>query len=276
MLIQRSSPYSHWEFTHAGNGDQLRLVPDRGGLVSGWRCGGQELLYFDQERFRNPDLSVRGGIPVLFPICGGLPPEQSPLPQHGFARDLPWQLEALADGSGVSLELVDSPTTLALYPHAFHLEMVIQPEPSALAITVRVHNRGGASMPFSFGLHPYFTVSNLESVHIEGLPELVVDQHCMVPAQSAQLSGGLPQGIDLLAEPLSPVSLVDRMACRRISLETTAPLDLVVIWSDPPRSMVCLEPWTSPRGALVSGERLLVLEPGGSLQMRSRYRLSSP
>lgn len=275
MLIERSSPYSHWEFTHPGTGDQLRLVPDRGGLVSGWRCGGEELLYLDQERFLNPHLSVRGGIPVLFPICGGLPPEQSSIPQHGFARDLPWQLAALADGSGVSLELVASPTSLALYPHAFHLEMVIRPEPSALAFTVRVHNRGGTAMPFSFGLHPYFAVSSLESVYLEGLPVLVVDQQRMVPAQSAELSGGLPQGIDLLAEPLSTVQLVDSIAHRRISLVTTSPLDLVVVWSDPPRSMVCLEPWTSPRGSLLSGERLLVLEPGQSLQMVSCYRVSS-
>ena len=89
FLQQRSEPYPHWSFTTA-TGDELRIVPERGGLVTGWRSGGQEWLYFDAERYADPTKSTRGGIPVLFPICGGL--AGSPLPQHGFARDLPWQL----------------------------------------------------------------------------------------------------------------------------------------------------------------------------------------
>jgi galactose mutarotase-like enzyme len=67
-------------------------VPERGGLLTGWRCGGREILYLDADRFADPALSVRGGMPVLFPIWGNLPGDQLPLPggsypmrQHGFA-----------------------------------------------------------------------------------------------------------------------------------------------------------------------------------------------
>jgi len=42
--------------------------------------------------------SIRGGIPILFPICGNLNVSSSvfgkdylQLTQHGFARDLQWQ-----------------------------------------------------------------------------------------------------------------------------------------------------------------------------------------
>jgi len=60
----------------AAHGDRLRVVPRRGGLVTGWLCHGpwgeREILYFDADRFADPSKSVRGGIPVLFPICGGL------------------------------------------------------------------------------------------------------------------------------------------------------------------------------------------------------------
>ncbi|MEL0171832.1 MAG: galactose mutarotase, partial [Synechococcus sp.] len=69
---------------------------------------GREIIYLDLERFLTPGQSVRGGAPILFPICGNLPGDSLPLPdgrtatlkQHGFARDLPWQLSALADGQG--------------------------------------------------------------------------------------------------------------------------------------------------------------------------------
>jgi hypothetical protein len=46
-LIQRSDPYPHWEFRAPSSDDLLRLVPERGGLLSGWRCSGHELLYLD-------------------------------------------------------------------------------------------------------------------------------------------------------------------------------------------------------------------------------------
>ena len=52
---------------------RLRVVPERGGLITEWRCGDHEILYFDLERFQNKEKSIRGGIPILFPICGDLP-----------------------------------------------------------------------------------------------------------------------------------------------------------------------------------------------------------
>ena len=40
------------------------------------------------------------------------------------------------------------------------------------------------------------------------------------------------------------------------------PLNINVIWSDPPRNMICIEPWTSPRRSLITGERKLVINSG--------------
>ena len=70
---QQSVPYPHWEFVHPGSGDRLRVVPERGGLVTEWLCNGREVLYFDQERFADPAKSIRGGIPVLFPVWFSAP-----------------------------------------------------------------------------------------------------------------------------------------------------------------------------------------------------------
>ena len=43
----------------------LEIVPDRGGLVTRWQVEGQEIFYFDRDRFADPKLSVRGGIPIF-------------------------------------------------------------------------------------------------------------------------------------------------------------------------------------------------------------------
>ena len=55
---------------------RLDVVPERGGIATEWTIQGQPILYFDQERFQDPSLSIRGGIPILFPICGNLPNNQ--------------------------------------------------------------------------------------------------------------------------------------------------------------------------------------------------------
>ncbi len=292
-LLQRTLPYPHWEFSTPGssgapgNPDLLRLVPERGGLLTGWRCNGRELLYLDAERFADPALSVRGGMPVLFPICGNLPGDQLPLPegsftlrQHGFARDLPWQLRALPEEEGVELELRDSPAALAAFPFPFCLRLQLRLEPAALAITAVLENSGSRPLPFSFGLHPYFNVSALPApdggnaaVHLEGLPERCFNHQLMAEADTAATLAPLAAGVDLLARPEGPVRLVDPAAGQALELQPTAPFDLAVVWTDPPRPMVCLEPWTGPRGALVSGDRRLEVAAGASCTLQSRYVL---
>ncbi|WP_415400174.1 galactose mutarotase [Synechococcus sp. W4D4] len=273
-------PYPHRCFT-AANGDQLRVVPERGGLVTGWVSGGQERLYFDAERFTDPAKSVRGGIPVLFPICGNLPGNRLDLPQgsyalaqHGFARDLPWQLQPLSDGSGIRLVLESNPQTLAAFPFAFRLSLDYWLEPLALEILATVeHNPGSeGAMPFSLGLHPYFAVSSLKAASLHGLPETCLDHHQMASSSMVEQLAKLPEGVDLLANPTGDaVRLADAGSGQTITLELTAPLDLAVVWTEPPRPMVCLEPWTAPRGSLATGDRCLELEPGQTLQLRCRY-----
>ncbi len=279
-LTHRTTPYPHWEFSTAASGDLLRLVPERGGLLSGWRCNGRELLYLDEDRFTDPALSVRGGMPVLFPICGNLPADQLPLPQgsftlkqHGFARDLPWELEQLPGGEGVRLSLSGSPVTQAMFPFPFRLQLELRPEPGALAIAVLVLNPGAEPLPFAFGLHPYFAVTSLAAASLEGLPERCFDHGTMAAAPTAPLLERLERGVDLLAQPAGPVRLLDSQADVALELQAEAPFDLAVVWSEPSRSMVCLEPWTAPRGALVSGERRLEVPPGQTCRLACRYQL---
>ncbi|MFM7675698.1 MAG: galactose mutarotase [Synechococcus sp.] len=287
-LIQRTAPFPHWEFTTPW-GDQLRVVPERGGLITGWRCAGVERLYFDAERFADPARSVRGGIPVLFPVCGNLPDGQLhlpqgafPMPQHGFARDLPWTLEPLEAGGGIRLQLRDSEATRAVYPFAFCLSLEVRLEPDALAIrTVIGHAspagpEGGEAppMPFAFGLHPYFAVEDLAAAGLEGLPLRCFDHLTGADGPTATQLQRLPQGVDLRAAmPVGPgpgLRLTGACQAGVVTLQADAPYEHVVVWTDPPRSMVCLEPWTARRGVLG-----LELAPGEQRELHCRYRLAA-
>lgn len=281
---QQSAPYAHWEYVHPSSGDRLRIVPERGGLVSEWLCNGREVLYFDQERYADPAKSIRGGIPVLFPICGNLPDDSLPLAsgtytlkQHGFARNLPWTIELLDDQSGVRLSLVDTPDTRAAYPFAFRVQMEMRPVASALEIVTIVTNTsedGGEAMPFSFGLHPYFNVTDLAQTQLEGLAPRCLNHLEMADAETATQLSRLPEGVDFLTRPSGPVTLVDSAAGTRLQLQHHEPMDLTVVWTEPPRPMVCLEPWTGPRQSLISGDRKLELEAGQSSTLTCRYAVS--
>jgi galactose mutarotase-like enzyme len=59
----------------------------------------------------------------------------------------------------------------------------------------------------------------------------------------------------------------------QLQLQHQDPMDLTVVWTEPPRKMVCLEPWTGPRQSLVSGDRKLVLQPGREQTLSCRYAL---
>jgi galactose mutarotase-like enzyme len=281
-LIQRETPYPHWEFSDSTSGDLLRVVPERGGLISGWRCSGHEVVYLDLERFLDPAQSVRGGFPVLFPITGGLPDNRLPLPQgefslgqHGFARQLPWRMEPLADGRGIQLQLSDTPETLTAYPFHFRLSMEVRLAPAALEISTVVENRSSDVMPFSFGLHPYFNLSSLAAAQVEGLPPQCLNHLTMEEASTAAQMERLASGIDLLVKPTGTVRLVDEAAGTSLELQLSHPLDLVVLWTEPPRPMVCMEPWSAPRQALLSGDRRLELRPGTSTRLDTRYQFST-
>ena len=280
-LTQQTAPYPHWEYVHPDSGDRLRVVPERGGIVTEWRCGDREVLYFDAERYADPSKSIRGGIPVLFPICGNLPDDRLPvngvdytLKQHGFARNLPWQLQLLDDQSGISLSLSDTDETRASYPFAFLLEMQVRPVGESLEIRTTIRNRSEQVMPFSFGLHPYFNVSGLAQVELSGLHERCLNHLEMAETDTASQLSRLPEGVDFLCRPAGPVTLIDQSNGRQLQLQHQEPMDLTVIWTEPPRPMVCVEPWTGPRQSLISGDRKLEIQPGDHHELSCRYAIS--
>jgi galactose mutarotase-like enzyme len=279
MLEPLAGSPGHWLFT-AVHGDQLCVVPERGGLVTRWCCDGEELLYFDAERFADPSQSVRGGIPVLFPVCGNLPGNRLLLPQgsypmfqHGFARDLPWRLDALEDGAGIRLSLCDSEATHQNYPFAFQLCLEYRLERDALAILARIeHASCGAEafmMPFAFGLHPYFRVPSLAQAQLKQLPISCFDHLTAAHSLTEEQLIHLKQGVDFR---LDPAGVPPRLICgsKVVELQMDPPFAHVVVWSDPPRPMVCLEPWSACRGELS-----LQLPPGEQCELRCRYRITA-
>lgn len=150
----------------------------------------------------------------------------------------------------------------------------------AFEINAVVDNRSeaqhsAAPMPFNFGLHADFNRSGRESIRFQGLPSECLDHLSMRPASTAEQVARLASGIDLLARPAGPMTLLDQTAATSLDLQLSDPLDLVVPWAEPPRPMIGREPWTSPRQSLLSGDRKRELPPGGHTRLQMHYACSA-
>ncbi|MCC5898635.1 MAG: aldose epimerase [Phormidium sp. BM_Day4_Bin.17] len=261
---------------------QLEIVPERGGLVTRWQVGDRDILYFDAERFANPELSVRGGIPILFPICGNLPNNtythegtSYSLKQHGFARDLPWTVgESRTDKSAsLTLELASNEETLAVYPFEFHLSFTYRLHGHTLEIVQRYSNPSEDQiLPFSCGLHPYFQVPDKSQLRF----------HLPSHQYWDQLDGTLHdfdnrfnferKEIDVAFTQLQSqsASVYDCKQGFTLNLEYSTPFSTLVFWAVQGKDYYCLEPWSAPRNALNTGDRLIHVHPRSSLEMLVR------
>ncbi|EKQ69590.1 galactose mutarotase-like enzyme [Leptolyngbyaceae cyanobacterium JSC-12] len=258
---------------------RLEAVPERGGIVTRWQLNGQEILYLDEARFQDPTLSVRGGIPILFPICGNLPNntytyngQTYTLKQHGFARELPWVvLDQQADDNSarLSLGLSSNEHTLAVYPFEFQLVFTYILQGNTLTLHQRYTNQSNVPMPFSAGFHPYFAVQDKDQLRVQ-IPSSQYDDNVTksVQAFSGQFNFELDEIDAAFTELSSRVSsVVDEGRSQRLTLTFSPEFSTLVFWTVKGKPFYCLEPWTAPRNALNTGNHLLHLDPNQSLEL---------
>lgn len=142
-----------------------------GAHVTSWVPAGTDddrLFVSALSRFA-PGEPICGGIPVCFPQFA----TQGPLPSHGFARVTEWALlaaERTGDGAARAvLRLGDSPTTRALWPHAFTTELTVTVAGQTLAVALAVANGGAAPFDFTGALHTYLRVDDVGRAVVRGL-----------------------------------------------------------------------------------------------------------
>jgi galactose mutarotase-like enzyme len=265
---------------------RLEVVPERGGIITQWQVEGRNILYLDHDRFANPELTVRGGIPILFPICGNLPDntytyqgQNYTLKQHGFARDLPWQVTDQSTQNGVCLTLVltSNEQTLALYPFKFQLTFTYTLQGNTLRIHQHYANHSRDPMPFSAGFHPYFGVTDKTQLRFE-IPATEMQNHKTLAILPFSGEFDFDQDeIDVAFRSTTGpfASVLDLSQATRLTLTYSDVFSTLVFWTLKGKEFYCLEPWTAPRNALNSGDRLLSVSPGASFEITFDLRVSA-
>lgn len=115
--------------------------------------------------------SIRGGVPICWPWFGPHVSD-SKLPGHGFARTVPWEVEAtraLSNGSTqIQLKLVESDASRAQWPHNTPVQMRITVG-ATLTCELITHNATTAPVTLGDAFHTYFAVSDIRQVKVHGL-----------------------------------------------------------------------------------------------------------
>lgn len=208
--------------------------------------------------------------PILFPIVGSLRNQEYfyegkkyPMPQHGFARDMEFEVKSQSEDE-IWFLLVSDSSTLEKYPFEFELHIGYRLTESTLKVMWKVVNKSNKEMYFSIGAHSEFncplhgeadktgygldfnTKQNVLASRING------DGLMMSPKQELQLKDGkmlFPEGFFddgvyiVENDQTHRVSLTDPSGKAYVTVSFDAPL--FGVWSPEKKNapFVAIEPW---------------------------------
>jgi glucose-6-phosphate 1-epimerase len=143
--------------------------------------GGRDLFFLSETTKYPPGSPIRGGNPLVLGWFGG----RQGSPSHGFGRVLPWTPIEASHQDGVT-KLILELTNEALKEderfkndpiwskHSFRALMTITlcAETGLTQEVAFTNNNGDTPIELQAGFHPYFNVSNYQSVSVEGLEVL--------------------------------------------------------------------------------------------------------
>lgn len=170
MPTTSTQRYQGQDLLRIGNDHSyLLLAPDHGGRLVRWVHHGQDILFWPDDADWSRVAKIRGGNPLLFSFIGrhfvdgevgkwrDADGTVHSLPQHGFARDLPFSVTAHSDSS-ISLTLTSSDATRAGYPYDFAFTVTYRLTTNGLEVTLTTRNLGSHPLPYYAGHHFYFAL----------------------------------------------------------------------------------------------------------------------
>lgn len=240
--------------------------------------------------------------PVLFPVVGNYNRKQFlykgekwPMGQHGFARDMEFELSSQSKDS-LSFLLCSSEETRKLYPMDFSLQITYTLHQNQILVHWQVTNPGKEALHFSIGAHPAFycplagngaQTDYFIDLHTNS-PELICgvltkegvlsDEKAIYPLENGKLrltehlfdkdalivEGGQIQKLSLCLPNQKPY----------VTMDFSAPL--FGIWSPAGKQapFVCLEPWYGRSDRETFNDEVSRREYGTTLQPSETFEAS--
>jgi aldose 1-epimerase len=267
---------------HAGE----ELLGQRGGLARYAESGssmGIPLLHPWANRLDGLRYAAAGRAVELDPAAMPLRLDPNGLPIHGLATASPhWEVtahEAGEDGARLAarLDWAAHAELLAGFPFPHVLEVEARLSGRALILETVLRATGKVPVPVAFGYHPYVRLPNVPRAEWEvTLPlrrRAQLDERGIPTGESEPFEARpAPLGDrtfdDLFCELAHPPEFMLRGGGRRLEVRFESGYPVAQVYAPPGEEYVCFEPMTAPTNALVSGDRLSVVAPGGAYLAR--------
>jgi galactose mutarotase-like enzyme len=172
------------------------------------------------------------------------------------------------NGVSITLVLNSNNQTRTVYPFDFQLIFTYRLQGNSLEIHQRYANHSTEAMPFSTGLHPYFQVSDKTQLQFEIPANQFQNQRDKsIQPFAGQFDFDLDE-IDASFWELSSQSaaVTDLSQQTRLKLDCDPIYSTLVFWTVKGKEFYCLEPWSAPRNALNTDDRLIHLASGETLE----------
>jgi galactose mutarotase-like enzyme len=277
LKVTKEQELSVYELRNSELGSWLKVVPERGGIITSYGVNGEEVLFLNKETLYDSKKNIRGGIPILFPISGQLENGEYEwngtvykMKNHGVARNHPWEVvDTHTDDrqATITLRLVSNEETKKEYPFDFEVVFTYSLTQNGLTITQTYQNISGAPMPIYAGFHPYFKTANKNLVyHTDAKTYLDYNDMETKSIQSSLDLTNKKESLVLLDAAQKQISF--ELPDRQLSLTMTygEEFKCVVLWTEQDQEFVCVEPWMAMTDELNRKEELVMIGPGETLE----------
>ena len=315
--------------TDERSGIRVSVVPEAGGEIASFqvRLAGKwtEILHRAEDYRSAPPDGWDGRAPLLWPAVGrSFTPEQIArwrvtgrkprscryrlhgemhrIPNHGFARKFPWELEDCAAEAGsawVRCSLRSSPATMPMYPFDFALSATCTL--AGGSVLLRYEATAGANrlkMPLAIGNHVSFRMPFTDAGRFEDCTIRTPAKTRLFLDELNLLSGDCERVNLLQATPLARTEFLDAVLGgyrrRDAWFELADPASLTmrvshaeqraggpflaaernilfVLWGSREHRYFCPEPWIGRPNALNSVRGRVALSPGGRFVWEIRF-----
>jgi galactose mutarotase-like enzyme len=254
----------------------VKVCPERGAIITSFGAYGKELLYLDKDTFYDKDVNIRGGIPILFPICGQLQNGKYELNEktyfmknHGVARTNAWEVIKIStdNEASIKLKLKSSEDTEKAFPFKFELVFTYILKNGKLKIEQEYCNKSQEVMPIYAGFHPYFEALSKDIKYITDATKYLDYNDNKIKAYNGKIDlTDMVESAAFLDSVENKIIFELPELNRKISLEYGNEFKYLVVWSVKGKDFVCVEPWMSPNSALNTRENLQYIAPNSCLK----------
>lgn len=269
--------YQVYELTDPSGQSWLKVIPERGGIMTGFGAQGEELFFLNKETLYDESANVRGGNPILFPISGQLENGEYEwegitykMKNHGVARNRPWEVietNASDQEASITIRFQSNQETKIEYPFDFELLFTYRLTENQVVIDQEYRNQSDSAMPIYAGFHPYFKTSE-KNLHYKSDATKYYD---MNDGEIREFTGSLDlsdkkEALFLLDANKREIAFTLPELRKTIVMNYGEEFKYVVIWTEKGGDFICVEPWMARTFALNRKEELTFIQPGTSLK----------